>query len=86
MTINFALPTDDDLADAINDALAKDVPTTRTLIARSKQSLTGSIDTLKAQQSALQKKIADARAELHQVMETIASLEMARSRLAESAA
>ncbi|WP_040692368.1 hypothetical protein [Pseudaminobacter salicylatoxidans] len=86
MITNLRPVSDDEFADAIGDALAKEVPTTRTLIARSKQSLSGSIETLRNQQAALQKLIADKRAELHQVTETIAALESARGKLAESAA
>lgn len=86
MITNLRPVSDDEIADAIGDALAKGVPTTRTLIARSKQSLSGSIETLRNQQAALQKLIADKRAELHQVTETIAALESARGKLAESAA
>jgi len=86
MITNLRPVSDDEFADAIGDALAKEVPTTRTLIARSKQSLSGSIETLRKQQAAIQKLIADKRAELHQVTETIAALESARGKLAESAA
>lgn len=78
--------TEEDIAAELSDALAKDAgPTTRTLIARTKKSLAGSIATLKAERERLEKRISDLRRDLHNVNETVGALETAQGKLAEAA-
>lgn len=79
--------TDDELADAVSESLAKDTPpSTRTLIARTKKSLAGSIGTLNDEKDRIEKRISDLRRDLHNVTETIGALVTAQGKLAESAA
>lgn len=79
-----AVTTDDELSAAVDEALSKDMPSTRTLIARTKKTLAGSIASLKAEKDRIEKKISDLRLDLRNVDETLGALETASGKLAQA--
>lgn len=79
----------EEMANAVDTALngSQDATpaSTRTLITRTQKSVKTSIANLQAHKAHLERRIAETRADLHQVTETLAALEAASGRLAETA-
>lgn len=97
MEVPLSKPNDTAEADAHHEEVANAVDTalngsdatpasTRTLITRTQKSVKTSIANLQAHRTAIERRISELRADLHQVSETLAALEAASSRLAETAA